>query len=65
MDNDEKATQQPSKIKLNYKDDNKKMALKTERDRKILKTLDETEQNPIPKLLTAYEKLKDDIKKPK
>jgi len=24
MDNDEKATQQPSKIKLNYKDDNKK-----------------------------------------
>jgi hypothetical protein len=65
MDNDEKATQQPSKIKLNYKDDNKKMALKTERDQKRLKTLDETEQNPIPKLLTAYEKLKDDIKKPK
>jgi len=41
------------------------MALKTERDQKRLKTLDETEQNPIPKLLTAYEKLKDDIKKPK
>jgi len=42
MDNDEKATQQPSKIKLNYKDDNKKLALKTERDRKRLKTLDKT-----------------------
>jgi hypothetical protein len=65
IDNDEKAIQQPSKIKLNYKGDNKKMALKTERDRKRLKTLDETEQNPISKLLTAYKKLKVDIKKPK
>jgi hypothetical protein len=40
----------------------KKMALKTERDQKRLKTLNEAEQNPIPKPLPAYDKLKDDIK---
>ena len=54
-------SKQLSKRKIN-KDDDKKMALKTERDQKRLKTLNEAEQNPIPKLLPAYDKLKDDIK---
>ena len=58
-------SKQLSKRKINKdddKDDDKKMALKTERDQKRLKTLNEAEQNPIPKLLPAYDKLKDDIK---
>jgi hypothetical protein len=40
------------------------MVLKKEHDQIWLKTLNETEQNLNPKVITAYEKLKDEIKKP-
>jgi hypothetical protein len=38
------------------------MVLKKEHDQIWLKTLNETEQNLNPKVITAYEKLKDEIK---
>jgi hypothetical protein len=39
--------------------------LKTERDQKRLESLDQIEKNPIPKLITAYDKLKHETKNPK
>jgi hypothetical protein len=58
--------QQISKRKSDVDDIKKQKGkvLKTEHDQKQPESLDKIEQNPIPKLITAYEKLKDESKKP-
>jgi hypothetical protein len=60
-------SQQLSKRKLDVNNsDTKKERIKvskTERDQKRVEVVPEIENKPFPKLITAYEKLKEDIKK--
>jgi hypothetical protein len=60
-------SQQLSKRKLDVNSIKKEeiKILKTEHDQKQLKSLDQIEQNPIPKLITAYDKLKHETRNPK
>ncbi len=62
-------SQQLSKRKLDVNNSTIKKekikVLKTERDQKRLEVLHEIEKKPIPKLITAYDKLKHETKNPK
>ena len=62
-------SQQLSKRKLDVNNSTikkeKVKVLKTERDQKRLEVLHEIEKKPIPKLITAYDKLKHETKNPK
>ena len=60
-------SQQLSKRKLDVNNSTIKKikVLKTERDQKRVEVLHKIEKKPIPKLTTAYDKLKHETKNPK